>query len=73
VSFADVHFFAKLSVTLTVTQYLESLYEPNMSGILKLSSADLKGCGPQPALKRTSKLYFTVKQNFGTNRQEMYV
>lgn len=30
VSFADVRFFAKLHVTLTVTQYLESLYEPNV-------------------------------------------
>jgi len=34
--FADVRFFAKLCVTLTVTQHLASLYEPNMSGIFKL-------------------------------------
>jgi len=30
VSLAVVRFFAKLYVTLTVTQYLESLYEPNV-------------------------------------------
>jgi hypothetical protein len=57
-SFADVRFFAKLQVTLTVTQYLESLDEPNMSGILKLSIADLKGSAVHTLL--CGELYFVV-------------